>query len=390
MKISFIMPTYNDGSTIEDSINSLIEQSNQNWELVLVNDGSDDETENIITRKYSHYLGNKIKYIYQDNGDQLNAIIKGIEYISGEYVMIFHSDDLLPHKMFLENVLTYINKYPQASFFLGDLILINQYCKTIGHRKIKKYDLNEQLKVKLLLHLGRNLLCDVGIFTTGYFKNIVYNNYLMWNMPFWIYDEPGSIKSKNIEWYKLPEPILKYRISDSNYFNSDIGVLNVLNGELRTLASLLKTYDIPAFKAQFIAYHFMEKINLGKFYKVWYKKRSFKAQEKILNLAVHLRLKDKLQNNFYFKAIIEFYKRKSDRIICIAKIPEDINIYYGKDMRNFNKKLQLGTLEPFYCDFMSEMKKGFRIIKIRSEDENKLIAILKFFDIYDWVDIVKE
>lgn len=388
MKISFIMPTYNDADTIEESINSLINQSNENWELILVNDGSYDNTGDIVTKKYNEFLGGKIKYIYQDNNDQLNAIINGIKHITGDYVMIFHSDDLLPHNSFLDNVFEYINKYPQSSFFLGDLIVIDGKSEIIGSRKITKCNLNNQLYGKLLLHLGRNLLCDVGIFQRKYFEDIVFNNYLLWNMPFWVGNMYDSEKNSNVEWSVLPEPILKYRINGNNYINSDIGVLNVLNGELRTLVTLLKYYDIPAFRLQVILYNVMKKIKLDQFYRVWYRKTSFKHPEKIIKLATSLRLKKELQKDEYFSSILEFYNKESDRKISIS-IPQNIDIYFGKDMRNFNKKLQAGNLEKFYFEFMNEMKNGFKVIEIKHQDRKKLEDILKFFDIYDCI-IIKE
>ena len=96
MKISVIMPTYNDCKSIEETLDSLKNQTYKNWELVIVDDGSIDDTKKVINRYIeNNNLNKKIKYIYQENGDQLNAILNGMNYLSGDYIYLLHSDDLL-------------------------------------------------------------------------------------------------------------------------------------------------------------------------------------------------------------------------------------------------------------------------------------------------------
>ncbi|MEG0301649.1 glycosyltransferase family 2 protein [Cetobacterium sp.] len=83
MKISIIMPTYNDKDSIIETFDSVINQTYKNWELIIVDDGSTDKTEEVIKNYVEkHNLKDKIKYFYQENQDQLNAIINGINYIS--------------------------------------------------------------------------------------------------------------------------------------------------------------------------------------------------------------------------------------------------------------------------------------------------------------------
>ena len=83
-KVSIIMPTYNDSNTIIRTLTSLLIQTYKNWELVIVNDGSTDNTATIINDFIDeNHLSHKIKYLYQENQDQLNAIKNGLNYAKG-------------------------------------------------------------------------------------------------------------------------------------------------------------------------------------------------------------------------------------------------------------------------------------------------------------------
>ena len=56
-----------------------------------------------------------------------------------------------------------------------------------------------------------------------------------------------------------------------------------------------------------------------------------------------------------------------------------MKVYYGKDVRLFNRNLLQHNLEPFYMSFMDEMRKGFRRVIVQDEmDAEKMKAILKF------------
>ena len=98
MKISVIMPCYNQGHFLEETCNSISNQTYQNWEVLIINDGSTDETESIalnISDKDSRF-----KYFYKENHGLSSARNHGLNNISGDYVQFLDSDDLLsPSKL---------------------------------------------------------------------------------------------------------------------------------------------------------------------------------------------------------------------------------------------------------------------------------------------------
>jgi glycosyltransferase involved in cell wall biosynthesis len=86
---SIIMPTYNRAQLITKSIESVLEQSFPDWELIIVDDGSTDETKKLI----ESYTDIRIKYIYQQNAERSAARNNGIKHAKGKYICFLDSDD---------------------------------------------------------------------------------------------------------------------------------------------------------------------------------------------------------------------------------------------------------------------------------------------------------
>jgi glycosyltransferase involved in cell wall biosynthesis len=90
--VSVIMPAYNAQKYIAESIESVIAQTYANWELIVIDDGSTDNTGNIIKQYKQQDV--RIKSIYQENSGQGNAKNVGIEISRGEYIAFLDADDL--------------------------------------------------------------------------------------------------------------------------------------------------------------------------------------------------------------------------------------------------------------------------------------------------------
>ena len=90
--VSVIMPAYNAEKFIKESIQSVIEQSYEKWELIVVDDGSTDDTAYAV--KLMQASEPRIKYLYQENGRQGKARNTGIKNSTGEFVAFLDADDL--------------------------------------------------------------------------------------------------------------------------------------------------------------------------------------------------------------------------------------------------------------------------------------------------------
>ena len=89
MKISIITPTFNSQETIEDNINSVIQQDYDNWEQIIVDNLSEDKTLNIVSK----FQSNKTTIISEKDKGIYDAINKGISKAKGDIISILHSDD---------------------------------------------------------------------------------------------------------------------------------------------------------------------------------------------------------------------------------------------------------------------------------------------------------
>ncbi|GEM_PF-2048991 len=115
-KVSIIIPTYNREQLVSLAISSVLNQSYEYLELIVVDDGSTDHTEAVMGPFSSD---NRVKYIpLATNKGRSAARNIGIEYISGDFVMFLDSDDYLEPEA-IERLIGLREKYPQINIFAG-------------------------------------------------------------------------------------------------------------------------------------------------------------------------------------------------------------------------------------------------------------------------------
>ena len=92
VKVSIIIPVYNVEKYISKCLDTLVNQTLEEIELIVVNDGSTDESENIIM-KYKEKYPDKILYLKKNNGGLSDARNYGVNYAKGEFIAFLDSDD---------------------------------------------------------------------------------------------------------------------------------------------------------------------------------------------------------------------------------------------------------------------------------------------------------
>lgn len=244
--VSIIMPSYNTASYISESINSVINQTYKNWELIIVDDSSTDNTDEIVSK----FLNDeRIKYLKNDkNSGAAISRNKALREAKGKWIAFLDSDDLwIPEK--LEKQINFMeeNNHSFSYTFYEEIDEIgnNLNIRILGPKKITKF--------------GMYNYCWLGCLTVMYnaekigliqIKDIKKNNdYAMWlkvinkyNCYLYPYSlafyrkRVGSISNhsyiKLIKWhYKLFR-----EVDNQNIFNSSIFTIrNLIFGSIKKI-----------------------------------------------------------------------------------------------------------------------------------------------------------
>ena len=192
MKVSIVIATYNRKNVLMKSIQSVLDQTYSNLEILVVDDGSTDETWRLFHNKE---LDPRIRYLQLDkNNGSTVARNKGISEAQGEYIMVWDSDDVL-YPYALEVVMNTFEKMPSAS-------IVSSPARQIRNKKIIDYKkVNEgivSLQKIMCKHLPNNE--KVRVARAGLFKKVKYQAR---NLDFMV----NVHLAQNGEWYHLSQEL---------------------------------------------------------------------------------------------------------------------------------------------------------------------------------------
>lgn len=130
--VSIIIPAYNSQAFIGQTIESVINQSYPDWELLVIDDGSIDGTAAIVK---SYLADSRVKYRFQANQERAAARNHGIRHACGKYIAFLDADDLwLPDKLRLQ--IEYLNQHPEVGLCFTHYGLINRQGLPLGRQAI--------------------------------------------------------------------------------------------------------------------------------------------------------------------------------------------------------------------------------------------------------------
>ncbi|HLB32256.1 MAG TPA: glycosyltransferase [Patescibacteria group bacterium] len=134
-KVSIILPVYNREAYIEEAIESVLSQNYQDFELIIIDDGSTDATKKIITDIKS----SKIKYHFRKNQGEYSATNKALRLVKGQYITWLHSDDFLLPESLVSRV-QYLDDNREIEIVHGEVIGIDEKKQIRKHLKATKDD----------------------------------------------------------------------------------------------------------------------------------------------------------------------------------------------------------------------------------------------------------
>ena len=386
VKISVLIPAYNSAKTIVEALESIKNQTYQNWEIILINDGSQDETEKILRR----YLGNTklpLKYTKQTHHNYFKAIRHGLKYASGEIIFVLDADKILFNQNVFYRAVSTILGEKCDGMFVG-IRAMYQRLKDGKFHLVRPYYRNEVSLIKTALGLGTNIYTNYAFWRREIFETSVYENYLINGMPAW-YNAENNLGLRVVNGNFVG---LKYRVSkkvnlgDNPLKQNNSKTLFELSTNLRTLHHIVSRINVPAYSTQATLYNLINRLNIASLYPSIFKQGQT-SLKKITPLVVK-NIKDSELDNVYLKTIVDFSNNFDPQKTAKIVIPKGTKIYWGTEFDEFSNKLSKNMLDQFYYDLMKIISQGTTIYKIKKDDQKKLEQILEFFTIRDYVKII--
>ena len=241
--VSIIIPCYNQANYLSETLDSVVNQTYQDWECIIINDGSSDNTEDIAKK----YCANDSRffYIYQDNHGVVAARNNAISQSHGKYILPLDGDDII-HNRYLEVAVKVIERDPK-------LKLVCCECEYIGEKKgrinLPKYSLET--------------LCEQNCFVcTSLFRRIDfdriggYNDNMKLGLEDW--DFWLSLLESGGKVYRIPEVMFYYRKMQASRNNSYASSIELLRQNIRN--NHLALFDKMDKKKKNIFFRFTRRI----------------------------------------------------------------------------------------------------------------------------------
>lgn len=196
VKVSVIMPCYNDGQYIEEAIDSVLNQSYKDIELIIIDDGSDDEYTIRVINNISH---EKIKVLHTDHLRPAGARNYGISLSTGKYILPVDSDDKI-EPTYIEQAVNILAGNPQIGVVYCQADLFGEQS---GRWDLPTYSFETMLLDNIVFVTALFYKKDwekVGGFNTSMDSG-------MEDYDFWL-----SILGLGKQIYQIPETLFHYRI----------------------------------------------------------------------------------------------------------------------------------------------------------------------------------
>ena len=226
MKLSIIVPVYNTGKYLSKCLDSILNQTIKDIEIIVVNDGSKDNSKEIINNYVKKYK-KKIVFIDKKNGGQGSARNVGIKKASGEYIGFVDSDDFVESSMYEE-------MYNTAKENDSDVVIcsISDYYEKNDSKKDVMLNLKEKVTIKEAI-----INSVPSVVNKIYKRELLQNSNISFNENIWYEDLPYSmqiiVNAKKINYVDK---------AFYNYFHRNESTMH--NKNITKNLDIIKAYDI--------------------------------------------------------------------------------------------------------------------------------------------------
>jgi len=229
MKISIITVSYNSEKTIKDTLDSVLSQSYQDIEYLIIDGLSKDKTVDII-KKYESSFNGRMNWISEKDKGLYDAMNKGIQLATGDVIGIINSDDLFCDEYAIEKVMKVFEDNKSFDSVYADLFYVAQEDTS---KIIRRWITGKQKYFKYGWHPAHPTL---------YIKKEIYNKYGLFNLDYKLAADfeimLRFLEKYRISTYYLQEAFVKMRLggetnkSLKNIYNQNVECLKAfhLNG----------------------------------------------------------------------------------------------------------------------------------------------------------------
>lgn len=178
MKVSILIPTFNSCKTLEKTLNSCLKQEFDSFEIVVIDDGSNDETKKVV----ESFKTSKIKYFYQDNQGIAQARNACLKNAQGEYILFVDSDDYI-EKDTIKKLYDYAVLNDCEVVVFDYRYVFKDEKKDMKNKSFSKtnYDLNKELLIDVMPQCW-NKLIKKEVFkrvNTTFIKGLLFEDFYM-------------------------------------------------------------------------------------------------------------------------------------------------------------------------------------------------------------------
>lgn len=226
--VSVIIPCYKHAIFITEAVESVINQTYQNWECLIVNDGSPDNTSEVTRHLIKKYNYKRIYLIEKENSGVVDSRNRGIEHSQGQFILCLDADDTI-HPNFIEETVAVLIKKPNVGFVYTDIQLFGVKHNLIKHGDFEPARFLRANQAPVTSMFRREIVAQIGGF-----KKVMEIGWEDWE--FWI-----SAYEKGWQGHRLGKPYLYYRQHSSGSRQQNLSS-NQSNQALQ-LAKIIKLHS---------------------------------------------------------------------------------------------------------------------------------------------------
>lgn len=167
-KVSIIIPVYNGSNYLRQAIDSVLAQTYQNYEILVVNDGSCDKGR---TEEIALSYKDKIRYFYKENGGVSTALNLGIKQMCGEYFLWLSHDDVLKVDA-LENFMKCMQDVSPETIIFGNYDLIDESNSVYNSFDLEAIYSKERLEMSVFPVINGVVNACVTLVHKSHFKRV--------------------------------------------------------------------------------------------------------------------------------------------------------------------------------------------------------------------------